>query len=157
MAHANQLLDLNDVPLDVILKKNIEEDMVNVWKIVQECTLQMVLLGTPNCDYTYVKVNRTRPYNYVNWKAPTKIFERTSSLVPYWIGIDQAAFLSKIGTEHCCSKIFVCQISFQLIVECFNKLHSMNGNSRRHYVINSRASNAPIAKEGDKKKEVYLQ
>ena len=33
----------------------------------------------------------------------------------------------------------------------------MKGNSRRQYVINYMASNAPVTIEGDKKKEAYLQ
>ena len=67
----------------------------------------MVLPSTPHCEYTYVKVNTTKPYNSIKWKAGTKIYERNSSSVPYKIGIDQVAFLSKIGTKHCCSYLCI--------------------------------------------------
>ena len=70
--------------------------------------------------------------------------------LPYRIGIDEAAF-SKFDTKHYCSNLCISKISFQSIVECVNKFHSRNGNSRRQYFINSMASNAHVTK-GDKKK-----
>ena len=101
---ANHLLDLNDVPLDVILKMNTEEDMVNFWNIFEECPLQMVLPGDSISDD--VKINTTRPYNSVKRKVRTIISKRKSSS-PYKVGIDEATSFAKLSKEKCCSGLCI--------------------------------------------------
>ena len=86
---------------------NIEEYMVNIWNIVEECPLKVVLPGTPHCEYTDVKVKTTRPYIYVKRKDGTNISKIKSSSVYYWIGIDEDSFLSNVSNEHCCSNICI--------------------------------------------------
>jgi hypothetical protein len=59
------LLDLNDAPLDVILKKNAKEPSVNFWEVFEACPLQMVYPPMDNVDCVDIKIVTTRPYNLV--------------------------------------------------------------------------------------------
>ena len=69
--------------------------------------LHMVVPSTHHCKYTYAKCNTIRPYNYVNNHYGAKISKINSTSVPYHIGIDEFAFLSKIGIEHYCSNLCI--------------------------------------------------
>ena len=63
-------------------------------------------------------VNATRKYNFLKHQYGTKISKINSSSIPYQILIDEVAFLSNIGTEHCFLNLCISKISHQSIVEC---------------------------------------
>jgi len=95
----NYLIDLNDVPLDLVLKKNTKENMVNVWEDFEAFPLLMVFRGMDTSSYRNIQITTTRPYNFVKKKirtTPSKIKFSSTSIKT----INENALYAKIDTKY---------------------------------------------------------
>lgn len=133
--------------MDVIFKENEKEETINIWDIFEECPLHMLPPSMATLDLTNIKHLTIRPYNSLTQKVVFMTSKwKLSSL--YGDEIDENTFYENLNNKNCCSHL--CMSKMMLLWINKRKINKhMNRNSRRRFLLNSLASNAPFDNEGE--------